>query len=1122
MAKDVIKERIIIDLEDSQRSLVPISESLFVDFPPREFDGMMGRFLKKLSMKRSLKKVEIGVRDIKCPKEIVLKGSNAKRNLFSLVVDGEHHGITETPISVTLTKERTPFQLYFQPSLIADCKVVQGTTPKDVAEIYSVTGTAYVRNLDGEDLDTQDFQVDIEFKDLKSDVKVEIIGQRRLQYKELPKDRVVKFGELRVTNPRKFSRSPKINFDGRLTLVGADGKDMGMVKNEAGELLPRARFSDSTKDIIKLEGLRSGPVEIDGNLEYSPYHREIEIDLKDIANPLQAFDTLTLKIDGKWAYSADPDVPNLVRESKDIRLMKDTQGTEMRVSLDGQYLTSGNESILDTFEFSPGGAFRDEKTVELANIATDSSRGGKLRIMAPRIVTTIAEEGLRVYGPNGKAVDFDKLVSLEGDFAEESREQGYVDVPNGTKLPEKLKIMFNPAEVYSINNGGQYSFTLNSVIEIDYYENGDGRPWNEIGRKTFRILLRRPMYILPFPEWLCVDYGSSAIVGMYKGKLLDLNSRRKDILNQIGASNKDWHPRTKGNENETEKDTVFISSDLLLNTITGINADSPVSTLCGEQTVEELDYSKTAVSLAPTNNIAKNNYQRILPCLKLLVGNRFLPENPDYNAYEYYRRDGGENVSKVKLAEAKEKDEPNSLASINVLFDEAYKVVFRHYLTQLIPHIDRVNRLVLTYPNSYTPDHLKVLKTIANDTFRYLREGQLQFVSESDAVAAYYMDHWSEYNSGLEIKRSENILVYDMGAGTLDLTYLSKEYDKKKDVFDLNIKGKIGISKAGNYLDFILASIVAEKGGRVTKELAKTERPAGVNADRIARGRIALKDFVKNKLKPLLNEKNTSQTLTFSYNDEDISVKIGEVLAHKEFQQYLHDVTSKVLKSMENYLNSTMPIDTVILSGRSVRLQPLQQALKDALSRFPTDRVEGIRFLDLDINGEHDRQKTAVVEGATKYAGSYRSDNSKVKIHSRRLYASFGVAFKRLGGELDYVELASHTDMPLGSERGSKDFTVKTLKGIGHADEVRLIQTFLPADQTLKALKTGDFEYISEMNTYSLSSFGGRDSLDMAVNVDRHNQVSLYVDGRPTVGTTPKGVDLNNVITRRSIWPATI
>ncbi len=1073
-------------------------------------------------MKRSLKDVSIGVRDIKCSKSLILKSGITPRDLFSLVVEGQRHELTDNPIPVTLTKERTPFQLYFNPSLIADCEVIQGEADNGISDQYSVTGTAFVLNKKGEELDSQEFKINVEFKEIKADVKVEFsIPHRRINFKDLPADRIVSVGAIQIFNPKKFERSPKINFKGTLSLVDSKGRELPPLLDENGEITPRIFFSESGKNDIMRQEVRSLPIQVDGNGDYKPLRKEIKINFSGIPNPVEPYDFFSILFNGSWAYSYQPDIPNIFQENKAIRLMKDTQGTELRVTMNGNPLSSGHNSILPVFDFSPGGAFRKEVIIELDNIATDATRDGYLRIMTPRISTSIEQEGIHIYGANGRPVDINKIVSLEGDFYEITEERGYIDIPNGDTVPEKLKVMYNPSDIFSINSGGQYRFSVSTSIEIDYYENSDNRPRSEVERKTFRIVLSREMYILPFPEWLCVDYGSSAIVSLYKGDLLDLNARRKDILNQLGKSSKDWYPRTKGNENETERDTVFISSDLLLNTVTGIDPENPISMLCGEQTQEQLDYSKTAVCLAPTNNVAKSNYQRILPCLKLLVGNKYLPDNPDYNAFEYYRKDDNENLGKVRLSDAKENNESNSLASINNLFDEAYKVVFRHYLSKLIPHIERVNKLVLTYPNSYTPDHLKVLRNIATDTFRYLREGQLQFVSESDAVAAYYMDHWSEYNPGGDIKKPENILVFDMGAGTLDLTYLSKTYNPQKDSYLLDIKGKLGISKAGNYLDFILAKIVAKIGGKATKNLADTERPAGVNADRIARGRIVLKDFVKNSLKPLLSIENEDKIINFEYNDEEIEIKIRDVINHPDFRKYLFQVTTQVLKSMRNYLGGEMDIDSVILSGRSVRLQPLQEVLSKSLNEFSSDS-EGIRFIDLDINGEHDRQKTAVVEGAVKFAGSYNSNNSKVHIRSRRLYASFGVAFRHLGGEWDYIELASHNDMPLNSDNSSKEFPPILISGLSHTEDIKLIQSYLPQEETLNAIKNGDFEYISEMNTFNLSSFGGRDTLEMAINIDRHNQISLYVDKAPTSGSAPRGIDLNNEITRRSIWPATI
>lgn len=70
----------------------------------------------------------------------------------------------------------------------------------------------------------------------------------------------------------------------------------------------------------------------------------------------------------------------------------------------------------------------------------------------------------------------------------------------------------------------------------------------------------------------------------------------------------------------------------------------------------------------------------------------------------------------------------------------------------------KLNKVVLTYPNTYTPTHLGILRDIAYKTFPYLRDGYLKFVSESDAVAAYYLANWSKFNKVGNIKEKKRYL----------------------------------------------------------------------------------------------------------------------------------------------------------------------------------------------------------------------------------------------------------------------------------------------------------------------------------------------------------------------------
>lgn len=55
-----------------------------------------------------------------------------------------------------------------------------------------------------------------------------------------------------------------------------------------------------------------------------------------------------------------------------------------------------------------------------------------------------------------------------------------------------------------------------------------------------------------------------------------------------------------------------------------------------------------------------------------------------------------------------------------------------------------------------------------------------------------------------------------------------------------------------------------------------------------------------------------------------------------------------------------------------------------------------------------------------------------------------------------------------------------------------------------------------------MADFGGKNSLNVKLMLDYKNNISLYVDGKKSIGSSPKGVDLASEITKRSIWPVTI
>ena len=60
------------------------------------------------------------------------------------------------------------------------------------------------------------------------------------------------------------------------------------------------------------------------------------------------------------------------------------------------------------------------------------------------------------------------------------------------------------------------------------------------------------------------------------------------------------------------------------------------------------------------------------------------------------------------------------------------------------------------------------------------------------------------------------------------------------------------------------------------------------------------------------------------------------------------------------------------------------------------------------------------------------------------------------------------------------------------------------------------------MEEYSMSNFNNSNNLNVRLHLDKNNNISLFVNGRVSIGNTPRGVDLTSEITKRSIWPVTI
>lgn len=1076
-------EGIIIDLNNNHRGKKNIALQWNISVEDRD-EGIGSRFAFFRKHQRIEKQVSLIINRLSIDKRLICE----QASLFSIVYEGEEYQQADLPLAIKIKQLITNFQLFINLDAIKDCKEQQERTPKT----YNIEVELAVIDKKNVIIHSESETINIKFAflDIKPRIELYLI-QDRIQYNSSLGE--VKIGQMVAWVEEGFQYTPDVYFNSKLLLSDQEGNTFDQI----------VYFKDRGNKITELrEALKSSR----NNLK----RFDVFIDFTSIANPIEHEKQFLLTRQTKFSLAYSQEVIQPMPEDTNIfYLIKDNQGTELKVFVEDGSISNDFHEIENNFPlivspygFVPMSKMQKRMLIRLKNIATDSSNPRAGLIIKNMMVSDKTDD--KTYVLDDKGNPLNKFTHLVGDDVEEMvGNEGFI-IKNGENANTDLSLMFDPSTIADvIGTNDNHDFTITSLLTFDYCENKDGLNANEQEFQTFKLPIQWTLQLEPYPEWLCVDYGSSAIVCKYDNQLLNLREQKENVFTDEENNYADFQ------EDSLEKDTLFLSSDIILHTT---DSNQNISALCSEQK-EKSPYNTLAVCLSPTSSLIMNSPTTQLPCLKILMGNMFIPDNPFFNEFRYPRIDPqtGE-LKRVNNIDTKE--EKTSLLKVTNIFKESYSALFKYFISPITGDKRKMNKLVLTYPNTYTPVHIKLLKDIAQTTFPYLRPGYLQFVSESDAVAAYYISHWDEFNTGNIYDRHETILVYDMGAGTLDITLFDKfiNIDKKVDVI---VNGKLGTGKAGNYLDFVLADILSEFFDLDKVYNAKVASTEFVANNAVLKAQHELKNFIKSEVKPnLVNGK----TFKYKVGRDNKEIMSEYIMEHPKFRAFLNEVTFGIIQQLCRYMETDkIKIDTVIMSGRSCRLQILRETLRECIE---SKTKEAPNFVEFDRG--NDREKTIVVEGAMAQASIFSRKNSEVNVKSRRLYASYGLVYKELGGSYKYVELLNHRDIPYMDSMSSFDSANIDVFGTASTEYITLIQTYLSANETQKAYNTHNLEFISEMEDYNMADFGHANKLNVKLHLDKNNNISLFVNGLISKSNAPKGVDLTSEVTKRSIWPVTI
>lgn len=1113
------REELNIDLASQNRQEIPIQIEweIKVDEPT----GIKKFFYKKYG--KLEKEVRVAIENLKLDENLVTD-SNLDQLVFL-----RSEGDCGNSLSFKLKDLKTFCRVIVDPNRIIDCKEKEKAYAE--RESYPLSFSVVLYDESSKAIESHDIRVDINLTPVHLNPSVRLVLEEDFTYSSDAD--LMDIGSIMISNPTPdLEFTPNIDVNLKLDINNSlDGKSIPADAIHIGK-----KTGKNTYEVTKLSPHDSRCKKI---MDKEELVLPVYLDMRKLSNPLVPKETLQVVCNWSYRHSYNPaEYLAGERAIEAIDFKQDAQGAELILNLLDQEgnvrerIANGQAVTLPLIEFFAEGNTLIDRMFRFSNLATDTTRAGAgVKISGLTITESI--DGAMMKDRNGNWVS--ELFDKSDSSVEELSSGSGVILRNGRNSYRDFTVTFDPAKVMIALQTKDFRFMSVLTVEFDYVENSFGKSFDSMTPQHFRFEIRQPLYLKPNPRWLCIDYGSSAIVCKYDDNLLKLRSRKTSIIKKaLGKSNENlW-------EDTSEKNTEFLASDIVLHNPQNLNANEDVSALCSEQKKhEDKQYDKLGVFLSPTSSMIVNEVLRQLPCLKLLVGNEQLPPKKEYQTYSYDILNPNGGVEKVVSQNIKETNPEKSLVLIDNVFRESYEALLNYFVIPEVKNINLVNRLVLTYPNTYTPRHLDTIRSIVTKAIPAVRE--LEFVSESDAVAAYYLENWTQYHkNGADPNKDETILVFDMGAGTLDLSLIKKSVEPNGRL-TMEILSKIGTCKAGNYLDYVLAEIVCDLIGEKNKgkmALASTLEAADAN---VAKNRTRLKEFVKNTLKPMLSG-NRYENLEFDADPEGAKQKkgeqpkrftVGQVLDDKRFIQFLNDVTEDIVGQLAKFSGENRPVvDTVLMSGRSSMLTPLREKLSNAVGKFNNKKSglsslftfddNSVSFIRLDepVNGKEDsnRQKVAVTEGAMAIMSrNYRSDNSLRRIISKRIYASFGVAYQDLGS-WHYVELLNYRHIPADIQ-GEYNGERINLPNLNNIPSLVVIQSYLDAESTEKALNEGKWDYLAEMERITLD---GQSSEALMMKINSKSNVILYIGQQRTRGQSPKGDDLTDESIKRSVWPVTI
>ena len=495
-----------------------------------------------------------------------------------------------------------------------------------------------------------------------------------------------------------------------------------------------------------------------------------------------------------------------------------------------------------------------------------------------------------------------------------------------------------------------------------------------------------------------------------------------------------------------------------------------------------------------------NQATAILPAIKFLVGQTRLPFLTSFKRRGITRLKG-EYLDTVELDD-------------NLSPEAILEAIYRDIFSRMGENAqNETKKLILTYPSTYTIEQRNNLKELVLKEFKNLQEQNLDFVAESDAVLAQYLYSKRTSVGGNPLQNGEQILIYDMGAGTLDISYVRIKIEnegEKNQITKAIVEKRIGIPVAGNYLDYCifkyLEPYITDKALEQPQMLKKNIQ----------------------ELKRIISD-NTDEAGNIIGNVSNITLKEGETISYKDiigskplkefFQKCSEGVFGLLLG--DNWKDENV---TFVYSGRGCLFKPLINHIIELSGWTPEP-----------VADSPEEMKLCAARGAIRYVQKF-SKNSQhpFEIESFKYYASFGLVYRSY--EKDEKTETYKCEM-LKSSDDFKLIAKEKLHSFVSGLDIRpegpliLVQSYLPSDRISKSFNhrhlredDNDSCYITELFRVFREDLGLEDSdlqnasIDFSID-DFDDTIQCTILNQPLNEHKFSESIENNDNYKNSMWP---